>query len=484
MTPSLTVRVLPLLALLALTAQPLSTKAQVSTTTANAKAPAEPQLAQHFALDLDRQATYYTFAVPQQIYAASQRDDLGDIRVFNGTHERVPYSLEAPREAERPPPLVERAVKWFPVPVRANGTTPPDGPLGLTIAPDGSLRLSPARTQRPSERTGERTTDIVDTGSSSATLATLVVHLSGRFQGSVTIHASDDLRSWRYVDKTSLLRFIVGSETLSQERIPLGHLQARYLRLNWPDGAPAIASMVVEEAGTLPVRAAPQRQWRDFDTRQGELPGDYFFTTDGAYPLDLLRLELPQTNTVARLTVSSRQNEYAAWQNRGQAVVYRLQSKGSEKGSDKEGDKTTEQVSPPLAVTRSTDHEWRINVDMQGGGLGAGTLKVSGGWHPQVLTFIARGEPPFTLAVGNPTLWSQAVSRADLMISADSNLAEAHLGAIVATPPSVADEPPPPEPDNDASRRIILWVALTLAVGVLGAIAWTLARLPSPSSES
>ncbi|EMD9443533.1 DUF3999 family protein, partial [Burkholderia cepacia] len=49
--------------------------------------------AQRFSLDLDGTAAYYQLTVPQPVYAASRRDDLGDVRIFNGAGEPVPYSL-------------------------------------------------------------------------------------------------------------------------------------------------------------------------------------------------------------------------------------------------------------------------------------------------------------------------------------------------------------------------------------------------------
>ncbi|MCL2715892.1 MAG: DUF3999 domain-containing protein [Alphaproteobacteria bacterium] len=426
----------------------------------------EPQLTHQFALEVARPAAYYTLAVPAEVYAASQRDDLGDIRVLNGAGERVPYSLEAPRESERP--ADQRTVKWFPVNTRAI----PDAPLDLTLAPDGSLRPSAGRTP-PGARGHD--TDIVDTGASPAALAALVVHLDGIFQGHVRVDASDDLRNWRFVTNASLLNLILAGETLSQERIPLGQLHARYLRLTWRDGVPAIASMVAEEATALPFSTQPPRQWRDIETRAGKAPGEYFFTTDAAYPIDLLRLELPQPNTVARLMVSSRHDAQEPWLRRAQTVVYRLQSKAI-------ADREAEQISPPLPIERSTDREWRIDVDMRGGGLGAGALKATAGWYPKMLTFVARGTAPFTLAVGNSSIGSNAVSRSELMIDADSNLAEARVGALLrAAAPQSLTEPPP---DSDSRRRSILWVALTLAVGVLGLMAWILARQPSQTGEA
>ena len=53
-------------------------------------------------LDLDGTAAYYQLTVPQPVYAASRRDDLGDVRIFNGAGEPVPYSLDAPTAAAPP----------------------------------------------------------------------------------------------------------------------------------------------------------------------------------------------------------------------------------------------------------------------------------------------------------------------------------------------------------------------------------------------
>lgn len=90
----------PFAALLALS---LST----SFATADAATPAE-RVAQRFALDLDGSAAYYQLTVPQAVYAASRRDDLGDVRVFNGADEPVPYALDA-RAAAAPAAPPSRA---------------------------------------------------------------------------------------------------------------------------------------------------------------------------------------------------------------------------------------------------------------------------------------------------------------------------------------------------------------------------------------
>jgi len=420
---------------------------------------AEP-FAKEFALDLEGQAAYYAVILPQEVYGASLRNDLGDLRILNGAREPVPYSLEAPSASvQPPPPPVLRSAKWFPVP---NSETETQGaPLGVTIAPDGSLR---AATTTVPQRSG-RDADLVDVGHLSA-VGALFVHLGkDNYQGGVSVDSSDDLRSWQRVTDAQLLKITYGGDTLTQERIELGNLRARYLRLRWLDAAPDIASMDVEEQTvntSAPKSPAPPMQWREgISARPGNTPGEYLFETDGAYPVGLLRLSLPQSNTVARVTISSRADTQAPWRTLTSSIVYRLQGKAGE------------QESSPLEIAANTAREWRITVDMRGGGLGAGPLTVAAGWHPALLTFVARGAPPFALAVGNASLMSTAVSRSELMIGATSNLATARVGAALSVPPP---EPPVVTKDTDAKRRYILWGALLLAVGALGTMAWRLSR--------
>ena len=431
------------------------------------------QFANQFALDLDGQAAYYAIVLPREVYAASLRNDLADLRVLNGAGEPVPYSLEAPHAPMQPPqqPSVLRSVKWFPVPPSEAGNqgTQPGAQLGVTIAPDGSLRAVVMAVPQHTVRDA----DLVDTGRPDSPVSALLVHLGkDNYQGRVSLDASDDLRNWQRVTDTPLLKITYDGDILSQERIELGGLRARYLRLHWLDSAPDIASMEVEEQTvntSAPRSSAPSRQWREgISARAGRTAGEYLFETDGAYPVDLLRLSLPQSNTVARLTIFSRNDPQAPWRALTSSLVYRLQGKSGEQESQ----------SPPLEIAANTAREWRITVDMRGGGLGSGPLTVAVGWRPALLTFVARGTLPFALAVGNASLGSNAVSRSELMIGAASNIATARVGAALSVPPP---EPPAAQAktDTDAGRRYILWGALLLAVGVLGAMAWRLSRTAS-----
>ncbi|WP_175921806.1 DUF3999 domain-containing protein [Burkholderia latens] len=418
--------------------------------------PGAERVARRFALDLDGSAAYYQLTVPQAVYAASRRGDLGDVRVFNAAGEPVPYSLDAPSAAAVPPSRTP--VRWFPLPPARTDDT--RAPLGVSVAPDGSLRAAVTAPPR-----AKRSADLVDLSHADGEIDALLVHVSDdSYQGRVAVEASDDLRSWRSLGSTQLLKVGRGGDMLVQERIALEGTQPRYVRLDWLDGVPAIGSIDIEtqprDARTSDTAAVP-RQWRDaVHMRAGSAPGEYLFDTDGAYPVDRVRIELPQPNTVARATLQSRTDAQAPWRDIAGAVLFRLRGKGGE------------QRNAPLAFAPNADRAWRIVVDMRNGGLGGGQPAVAVGWHPAALTFVARGTPPFTLGVGNASLSSSAAGRDALLVGMAPEVRPARVGA--ALPASAM--PPESPADADATRRYVLWGALIVAVGVLGTIAWRLAR--------
>jgi hypothetical protein len=417
--------------------------------------------AQHFALQLAGGAAYYSLTLPAVVYAASERADLGDVRIVNGAGESLPYSLDTPRVLARMQPRL-RSVNWFPLPPAATGgnSTPPPG---VMIGANGALFATSAPPALE-----QHDTDLIDTGRVPRTgqIDALLVHLrDDNYQGRVTVESSDDLRHWQPAGDAQLLKVNYNGSTLSQDRIDLPGTHARYLRLHWLDGAPYVDSMDTEivAAGTDPVqRFDTQREWREGITAYaGPKAGEYFFTTGGAYPVDRLRLSLPQPNTVAPAVVYSRAGLTSPWRQVASATLFRLHNG------------TVEQHNESLEMKPDTDHQWRIVVDTRNGGLGSGALSVAAGWRPATLTFAARGSAPFALAVGNATLVSAAISREALLGGASSSVATARLADALPTAPVASA---PLTPAGDGKRGYLLWAALLLAVGSLGAIGWWLAR--------
>ncbi len=256
-----------------------------------------------------------------------------------------------------------------------------------------------------------------------------------------------------------------GGHALVQEHIPVDGLGARYVRLRWLDRAPTIASVEIEvQANQNPATpVADTRQWHDaLVARVGHAAGEYLFETTGAYPVDRLRFDVPQLNTLTHAVVYSRTGATAPWRAVAAAVLYRLQGAAGE------------QRNLPLEFAPDSDREWRVVVDASQGGLGRGALTVGVGWQPASLTFVARGAPPFTLAVGNSELATAALPREELLIGTTPVIATAQVGE--ALPASRGEAQEAVEEGGDTWRRYVLWAALLLAVGVLGAMAWRLMR--------
>ncbi|MCI1041538.1 DUF3999 family protein, partial [Pseudomonas putida] len=49
-----------------------------------------PVVSQWYGLTVSGTGPYYRMRLPPEIYAASQRSDLGDVRILNGAGEQVP----------------------------------------------------------------------------------------------------------------------------------------------------------------------------------------------------------------------------------------------------------------------------------------------------------------------------------------------------------------------------------------------------------
>ncbi|MFX7747944.1 DUF3999 family protein, partial [Acinetobacter baumannii] len=60
---------------------------------AHAREAAPVAAVQWYEVNLSGSGPYYRMRLPSEIYAASQRSDLGDVRIVNGAGERVPFSL-------------------------------------------------------------------------------------------------------------------------------------------------------------------------------------------------------------------------------------------------------------------------------------------------------------------------------------------------------------------------------------------------------
>ena len=427
----------------------------------------------------DGKEPLYEVALPAFVYRGVAQPDLRDVRVFNGGGELVPYAWRPRRTEgqEASPPVV---LTLFPLKAESGATV--DGlAISMRRSAGGATEIHVASSGAAAAAEKRTVGYLVDlTGFERALRA---IELDWKqpadgFAGKLRLDGSDDLAAWRTVVAAApLVNLEVAGQRLQQKRIELPGQKVKYLRLSWVQQAERSPAPELTSASGELVEKAVQapREWAPMESRKGEKPGEYAFDAQSHFPVDRVRVHLPDLNTVAQVELLARNKSDQPWRQVARGVTYRLrQGEG-------------EVVSPDLAVGVVTDRYWLLRVDQRGGGLGAGAPRLEMGWVPHRLVFAARGAPPFQLAYGKRDAKPAAHAIETLIPGyreeTGAKIRSTTAGAQQTVNVQGAKALEQTELGGEARRleaidwkRWSLWGALVLGVLVLGAMAWGLSR--------
>jgi len=412
----------------------------------------------------------YEAQIPASVYRGVTRRDLGDVRVFNSAGEPVPFALEPrpERRGERPAPT---RVKYFPL--YGAQTADLEG-LRLRVERAGGGTVLNVTSDRAPPTAERRLLGyLIEASDVEQPYETL--ELDWRQQESssaanVKLEASEDLKTWSVVlAQSPLVRIDSNGERLEQRTLDFAPRRSKYLRLSWPQAAkPIDLTAATVRAGEI--LREPDRVWLQASPQDATKPGEYLFDLGGPFPIDRLRLALPQDNTIARVELLSRSDPKQGWQPVTGATVYRLTRQGEQV------------VSPDLAVAGAGDRYWLVRVDQRGGGLGSGVLKLSAGWVPQKLVFAARGAGPFQIAYGSTTA-QPASYPIETVVPGWRSRAQPKLAAAQVLPERLLAGKAALQPKRDY-KIWGLWTVLVAAVFLLAWMAWRLAKqMQAPGSN-
>jgi hypothetical protein len=438
-------------------------------------------------LDADGKEALYEVTVPATLYRGVAAADLRDVRVFNGSGEVVPHAWRA-RRMQGVEPAAQVAVTLFPLKAAAGAAL--DG-LAIRVhrGPGGAVTVdvtSGAAVEAAPRRTVGYLLDLTGFDRGLRALEFDWEAPAGGFAGKLRVDGSDDLGSWRQlVGAAPLVDLDVGGSRLQQKRVELPRQGVKYLRLSWmpqADGTP-VPELTGVRAELLEKFVEVPREWTFVQSGKGAKSGEYVFDTGGHFPVDRVRLHLPEPNTVVQVELLARDKADQPWRHVAQGVVYRLRKGDVEIGS------------PELTAVAS-DRYWLLRVDQKGGGLGAGAPRLEAGWIPHRLVFAARGVPPFQLAYGKRDAKAAAYAIETLVPGFREDTGATIRAAKAAEAQKVnvqsAQALAPTELGGEARRvetidwkRWTLWGALILGVVVLGVMAWRLTRqLDKPATPS
>lgn len=415
--------------------------------------------------------SHYRLQVPAPVYAGIERADLGDLRILNASGEPVPYAF-LPRRQDQPAPVKVQIARLFPLYGQASKGL--DG-VKLDVTRDaGGTVIRFASEPKPAAGRRELLGYLVDASAAKLPVEALALEwqTAVNFSGAVRIEASDDLSRWSTLaGDAPILALEHSGERLERRRVEVPARKVHYLRLSFIR-VPAdflLKAVTLEQRGE---RVEPARQWKPLaGTALADKPGEYRFDSGGRFPVDRVRLGLPQQNTIARIQLLARDREDAPWRSVASALVFRLQRNGAQV------------TSPDVQVTATADRQWLLRADQRGGGLGAGQVSLEIGWLPHEIVFAARGKGPFALAFGDRLAKPEALAVGTVVPEyrddKDVPAVAAAVGEVIGTPrprPSLSD------PLGMAralweSGELKTWALWAVLLAGVFAVAWMALRL-------
>jgi hypothetical protein len=416
-------------------------------------------------LTVSGEGPWYRLELPLAVQLSARQADLSDVRVFNVAGEPQAYAL-ARQSAQSTESRSLANVKWFPLYAAADSTeTVPSVRVQSTST--GTL----VQVQPPSQlEAGEEVLRgwLLDASAIKAPLQQLILDWTSERDGfqRFSIEASDDLQHWRSWGEGQVARLSFADERVEQHEVSLPGQSARYLRLLWKgQAAPALTSAQLESvnAHSLPLPLV----WSQPLSGSRLKAGEYSWQLPNALNVERLRIDLSQPNSLAPVTLSGRRESNQAWQPLSSGLLYRLTQNGQDVLQN-------ELQLPGQAVA-----QLKLDVDERGGGLGVEAPALSFAVRATQLVFLARGEPPFTLALGNPSVKGANLPLSTLIpdYSAErlAGLGQAKVAgeAVVTSPAVVATVDTGPN-----WKKLGLWAVLLLGVAALGAMAYSLLRKP------
>lgn len=404
---------------------------------------------------------WYRLELPLAVQLSARQNDLRDVRVFDAAGQPQAYALLR-ESAQRVQSLALSPVKAFPLRGQ-NDATPPISSVRVQSAGNGALiEVIPVAADQSLRGW------LLDASAIQAPLQQLHLDWSTEHEGfqRFSIEASDDLQHWQPWGEGQVARLSFAGERVEQNEVALPGQSARYLRLLWPAGQePPVAlsaQLASASASTLPAPLV----WSEPLAGSAQGNAEYTWQLPGALALEQVRIELAQANSLAPVTLLGRNENSQGWQTLSHGLLYRLTQNGREVVQDR------------LSLPGQTVRQLKLQVDVRGGGLGREAPRLSVAVRATQLVFLARGEGPYSLALGSATASAANLPLNTLIPDYAPKRLQA-LGVARLDPnvalPTVGVAPPGSAIDW---KRIGLWAVLLLGVMALAAMAFSLLRQP------
>jgi hypothetical protein len=416
--------------------------------------------------------------LPLEVYSASRRPGLADLRVINSANEAVPYAFA--RQTSSAQTGAIKTIEVLPFYEKTTGSGSSSDAVSLTKNGD-KIELTVGSKYSVNSPTTGRTLQAyyADLGEKTS-IQSLNFNLTpgDDLSAAITIEASDDLKTWRNLaNQAPIFRMNRQAQLLSNTQVNFNAQPARYLRITWPGYSEAF-KLVNITAQSAPSIAQRQTIWTKLTGQiapqppgdaKAEAPNTFNFDAGASFPFTRLNLNFADKNTLAPTKISARKTPDGSWNEIRQDTFFRMNVGNSEASN------------PDISVNQ-TDQEyryWRIQIDPRAGEFQSKIPTLKLGLIPARVVFTARGNPPFTVLIGNAQAEPAALTLDSLVPGTQAGQAlaseesELMIAQAVRRTGLSAKEI---DRSGEQRKQWIMWASLIAGVGALGFLAMKLLK--------
>ena len=355
-----------------------------------------PAMAASFKLDVKDSKPFYQTGVPLEIYKQTHSSNLQDLTITNAAGEQVPYALIPYEELHSDTTKRKETISLQFSPVKISAL---QNPVNLRLELEKSAVATTINVTANDVKPSASTVFLIDLGTKYPPINELLIDWQ---DGENTLHhmqvlSSVDLKSWADAGDATLLN-TTSASSITQHAIKLDNNwnslnNARYLQIRPADvndtGTITITKIqarydTIQTAEATALWQAPRFIAREGDDKTGLINID--FESFGHYPVSRLKVWLPQANTITNSTIFVRNATNQPWKQ----VAYRALRRHAE----------SEPFSSISNLPAVDARYWRLQFNQAQGGIGTESPALYLGWLAPTIVWSARGQAPFTLAVG------------------------------------------------------------------------------------
>lgn len=432
------------------------------------------------------------FELPYQILTGMERQDYGDLRIFNSQNQPVPFSI-----TQIEPQTYQNqdvyGMRFF----RLADNSTRRGGLQIEFSENSTLFSFNSVTDN-----AQPNYLLIENQHQNDDLQAIKLawqQPDTAFSIKVKLESSDDLQNWQTVnDNITLYDLKYANTALLQNTLNLSAAShAKYLRLSFLPSS-SFTLQIEKISGEYRHTTSVEREnWENFALEPGEKTNEWLFNTGSLIPVTKIEFKIPATGLFYQGSLyskhdSTNQNstlierhhpsfrrelkralhrypEYRtpeqqnSWHYQGTVTQYRLLMASGEIGST------------AINVYPTKDRQWKLVLEQPATLLPEQIPIVKVVWHPVLVTFLAQGNPPYRVFFSNEKV---TPSNAALPPTANNGDIETVDVQNIQTVEKIAITSEPEKLITVAEKlnwqKILLWLLLCAGVLLMAGMAYQL----------